>query len=71
MGARFEQRIALSCFNFAIFFPRGFSATTKNARLLGDPSVSLTNIVEALNCSKKLRELGLFCALTGFDLSKK
>jgi len=47
MGARFEQRIALSCFNFAIFFPRGFSATTKNARLLGDPSVSLTNIVEA------------------------
>jgi hypothetical protein len=71
MDACSEHRIALSCFNFAIFFPRGFSATTKKACLRGDPSVGLTNIVEALILLKKLRELGFFVPFTRFDPSKK
>jgi hypothetical protein len=58
--ASFEHRIALSCFNFAIFFSRGFSATTKKACLRGDPSVGLTIIVEALILLKN----------TAFDPSK-
>jgi len=62
--ASFEHRIALSCFNFAIFFPRGFSATS-------DPSIGLTIIVEALILLKKLRKFGLFVPFTGFDPSEK
>jgi len=71
MDACSEHRIALSCFNFAIFFSRGFSATTKKACLRADPSVGLTIIVEALILLKKLRELGFFVPFTGFDPSKK
>jgi len=71
MDACSEHRIALSCFNFAIFFSRGFSATTKKACLRGDPSVGLTIIVEALILLKKLRKFGLFVPFTGFDPSEK
>jgi hypothetical protein len=51
------------------FFRRGFSATTKKARLRGNPSVGLTVITGSFDPVEKLRELGLSVPFTGFDAS--